>query len=134
MFHINLSVSAFVFRFASPPSGPSFGALANQNPPSFGGLAQQSSGFGSQPSSFSGFGQQPQAGGETTTVVSLFLLLPPVFFLTSTKLTIACRRVSGVCAVGILPTSIWLLSNDNIYIFLYLISVHSFVVGGLRRL
>ncbi|XP_041816555.1 nuclear pore complex protein Nup214 isoform X2 [Chelmon rostratus] len=51
------------FGFASPPSGPSFGALANQNPPSFGGLAQQSSGFGSQPSSFSGFGQQPQAGG-----------------------------------------------------------------------
>ncbi|XP_073333716.1 nuclear pore complex protein Nup214 isoform X11 [Pagrus major] len=51
------------FGFASPPSGPSFGALANQSAPSFGGLAQQGSGFGSQPSSFSGFGQQPQAGG-----------------------------------------------------------------------
>ncbi|KAM9338361.1 nuclear pore complex protein Nup214 [Symphorus nematophorus] len=51
------------FGFASPPSGPSFGALANQNTPSFGSLAQQGSGFGSQPSSFSGFGQQPQAGG-----------------------------------------------------------------------
>lgn len=62
------------FGFASPPSGPSFAALANQSAPSFGGLAQQglaqqglaqqSPGFGSQPSSFSGFGQpQPQAGG-----------------------------------------------------------------------
>ncbi|XP_070780296.1 nuclear pore complex protein Nup214 [Enoplosus armatus] len=51
------------FGFASPPSAPSFGAIANQNPPSFGGMAQQGSGFGSQPSSFSGFGQQPQAGG-----------------------------------------------------------------------
>ncbi|XP_035524427.1 nuclear pore complex protein Nup214 isoform X2 [Morone saxatilis] len=51
------------FGFASPPSGPSFGALANQNPPSFGALAQQGTGFGSQASSFSGFGQQPQAGG-----------------------------------------------------------------------
>ncbi|CAB1426452.1 unnamed protein product, partial [Pleuronectes platessa] len=51
------------FGFASPPPAPSFGALANQNPPSFGNLAQQGSGFGIQPSSFSGFGQQPQAGG-----------------------------------------------------------------------
>ncbi|XP_062269575.1 nuclear pore complex protein Nup214 isoform X2 [Platichthys flesus] len=51
------------FGFASPPPAPSFGALANQNPPSFGNLAQQGSGFGVQPSSFSGFGQQPQAGG-----------------------------------------------------------------------
>ncbi|XP_029300235.1 nuclear pore complex protein Nup214 isoform X2 [Cottoperca gobio] len=51
------------YGFASPPSGPSFGALANQSAPSFGGLAQQGPGFGSQPSSFSGFGQQPQAGG-----------------------------------------------------------------------
>lgn len=51
--------------FASPPSGPSFGALANQATPSFGNLAQQGSGFGSQPNSFSGFGQQPQAGGKT---------------------------------------------------------------------
>ncbi|XP_019131826.2 nuclear pore complex protein Nup214 isoform X4 [Larimichthys crocea] len=51
------------FGFASPPSGPSFGALASQSAPSFGALAQQGSGFGSQPSSFSGFGQQPQTGG-----------------------------------------------------------------------
>ncbi|XP_034997243.2 nuclear pore complex protein Nup214 isoform X1 [Hippoglossus stenolepis] len=51
------------FGFASPPPAPSFGALANQNPPSFGNLAQQGSGFGAQPSSFSGFGQQPQTGG-----------------------------------------------------------------------
>ncbi|XP_026152788.1 nuclear pore complex protein Nup214 isoform X1 [Mastacembelus armatus] len=52
------------FGFASAPSAPpSFGALANQNTPSFGTLAQQGPGFGSQPSSFSGFGQQPQAGG-----------------------------------------------------------------------
>lgn len=58
------------FRFASPPSGPSFGALASQSAPSFGALAQQGSGFGSQPSSFSGFGQQPQTGGETTTLVA----------------------------------------------------------------
>ncbi|XP_022059740.1 nuclear pore complex protein Nup214 [Acanthochromis polyacanthus] len=51
------------FGFASPPSAPSFGALANQAAPSFGSLAQQGPGFGNQPSSFSGFGQQPQAGG-----------------------------------------------------------------------
>ncbi|XP_034402355.1 nuclear pore complex protein Nup214 isoform X3 [Cyclopterus lumpus] len=51
------------FGFASPPSGPSFGALANQSAPSFGGLAQQGPGFVNQPSSFSGFAQQPQAGG-----------------------------------------------------------------------
>ncbi|XP_028273229.1 nuclear pore complex protein Nup214 isoform X2 [Parambassis ranga] len=57
------SGSASVFRFASPPSAPSFGDLASQNTPSFGSLAQQGPGFGSQPSSFSGFGQQPQAGG-----------------------------------------------------------------------
>ncbi|XP_019937518.2 nuclear pore complex protein Nup214 isoform X3 [Paralichthys olivaceus] len=51
------------FGFASPPPAPSFGALANQNTPSFGNLAQQGSGFGNQPSGFSGFGQQPQTGG-----------------------------------------------------------------------
>ncbi|XP_061783447.1 nuclear pore complex protein Nup214 isoform X1 [Nerophis lumbriciformis] len=51
------------FGFASPPSGPSFGALANQSTPSFGSLTQQGPGFGGQPSSFSGFGQQPQTGG-----------------------------------------------------------------------
>uniref|UniRef100_A0AAQ6A4H4 Nuclear pore complex protein Nup214 n=1 Tax=Amphiprion ocellaris TaxID=80972 RepID=A0AAQ6A4H4_AMPOC len=53
------------FGFASPPSAPSFGALANQAAPSFGSLAQQGPGFGNQPSSFSGFGQQPQAGGSS---------------------------------------------------------------------
>uniref|UniRef100_A0A8C9XKS1 Nuclear pore complex protein Nup214 n=1 Tax=Sander lucioperca TaxID=283035 RepID=A0A8C9XKS1_SANLU len=63
------------FGFASPPSGPSFGALANQSAPSFGGLAQQGSGFGSQPSSFSGFGQH-------------------------TKLNIASSTVSGSTVVG----------------------------------
>lgn len=51
------------FGFASPPSAPSFGAPANQSTLTFGALAQQGSGFGSQPSSFAGFGQQPQAGG-----------------------------------------------------------------------
>ncbi|XP_012724417.2 nuclear pore complex protein Nup214 isoform X2 [Fundulus heteroclitus] len=51
------------FGFSSPPSGPSFGALATQAAPTFGSLAQQGSAFGSQPSSFSGFGQQPQTGG-----------------------------------------------------------------------
>uniref|UniRef100_A0A8C9XMZ5 Nuclear pore complex protein Nup214 n=1 Tax=Sander lucioperca TaxID=283035 RepID=A0A8C9XMZ5_SANLU len=66
------------FGFASPPSGPSFGALANQSAPSFGGLAQQGSGFGSQPSSFSGFGQQPQTGGKTTTLVPL--VFPLIIF------------------------------------------------------
>ena len=74
-YHITSSVYASVFRFASPPPAPSFGALANQNPPSFGNLAQQGPGFGSQPSSFSGFGQQPQAGGETTILVHFFLFL-----------------------------------------------------------
>uniref|UniRef100_A0A7N8Y0V0 Nuclear pore complex protein Nup214 n=1 Tax=Mastacembelus armatus TaxID=205130 RepID=A0A7N8Y0V0_9TELE len=64
------------FGFASAPSAPpSFGALANQNTPSFGTLAQQGPGFGSQPSSFSGFGQQPQAGGENTTAAA-FSSLP----------------------------------------------------------
>lgn len=72
--------SASVFRFASPPSGPSFGSLATQSAPSFGGLAQQGSGFGQQPSSFSGFGQQPQAGGETATSVAPPPLLPFFFF------------------------------------------------------
>lgn len=76
-----MSASASVFRFASPPSGPSFGSLATQSAPSFGGLAQQGSGFGQQPSSFSGFGQQPQAGGETaTSVAPLPLLFFPFFF------------------------------------------------------
>ncbi|XP_043952489.1 nuclear pore complex protein Nup214 isoform X3 [Gambusia affinis] len=51
------------FGFSSAPSAPSFGALANQPPSSFGTLAQQGSAFGSQPGSFSGFGQQPQTGG-----------------------------------------------------------------------
>ncbi|XP_054613505.1 nuclear pore complex protein Nup214 [Dunckerocampus dactyliophorus] len=51
------------FGFASPPSAPSFAALANQSAPSFGSLAQQGPGFGGQPSGFSGFGQQPQPGG-----------------------------------------------------------------------
>ncbi|KAM9306550.1 nuclear pore complex protein Nup214 isoform 2-T2 [Pholidichthys leucotaenia] len=51
------------FGFASPPSAPSFSALATQNTPSFESLAHQGTGFGSQPSSFSGFGQQPQSGG-----------------------------------------------------------------------
>uniref|UniRef100_A0A3Q2U0V7 Nucleoporin 214 n=1 Tax=Fundulus heteroclitus TaxID=8078 RepID=A0A3Q2U0V7_FUNHE len=54
------------FGFSSPPSGPSFGALATQAAPTFGSLAQQGSAFGSQPSSFSGFGQQPQTGGEAS--------------------------------------------------------------------
>lgn len=74
MYCITSSVSASVFSFASPPSGPSFGSLSNQSAPSFGSLAQQGSGFGSQPSSFSGFGQQPQAGGETAVIVA-----PPFF-------------------------------------------------------
>lgn len=51
------------FGFSSPPSAPSFGALANQSAPTFGNLAQQGTAFGNQPSSFSGFGQQPQTGG-----------------------------------------------------------------------
>ncbi|XP_068430386.1 nuclear pore complex protein Nup214 isoform X2 [Clinocottus analis] len=56
------------FGFASPPSGPSFGALANQSAPSFGGMDQQAPSFVSQPTSFSGFGQpqqqqQQQPGG-----------------------------------------------------------------------
>ncbi|KAM8871707.1 nuclear pore complex protein Nup214 [Synchiropus picturatus] len=51
------------FGFGSPSSTTSFGALANQNASTFGAIAQQGSGFGSQPNSFSGFGQQQPTGG-----------------------------------------------------------------------
>ncbi|KAF5909532.1 nuclear pore complex protein, partial [Clarias magur] len=52
------------FGFASPPSGPSFGSMANQNStPTFGGLAQQGPGFGSQTAAFSGFGSSGGFGG-----------------------------------------------------------------------
>ncbi|XP_053341871.1 nuclear pore complex protein Nup214 isoform X1 [Clarias gariepinus] len=52
------------FGFASPPSGPSFGSMANQNStPTFGGLAQQGPGFGSQSAGFSGFGSSGGFGG-----------------------------------------------------------------------
>ncbi|KAF7688462.1 hypothetical protein HF521_013269 [Silurus meridionalis] len=52
------------FGFASPPSGPTFGSLANQNSaPTFGGLAQQNPGFGGQTGGFSGFGSPGGFGG-----------------------------------------------------------------------
>lgn len=46
------------FGFASPPSAPTFGSIANQNtvpPPSFGSMAQQPSGFGAQNTGFNTF-------------------------------------------------------------------------------
>ncbi|GAA6076716.1 uncharacterized, partial [Tachysurus ichikawai] len=56
--------------FASPPSGPTFGSLAPQNStPTFGGLAQQTPGFGGQSAGFSGFG--PSGARE---VLSFFIL------------------------------------------------------------
>lgn len=93
-YSITTSAPAPVFRFAPPPSTPSFGALAGQSAPSFGSLAQQGPGFGSQPSSFSGFGQQPQPGGETTTLPELFLFLffPPFLIIFSCHL--ACYHSS----------------------------------------
>ncbi|XP_063172491.1 nuclear pore complex protein Nup214 isoform X2 [Candoia aspera] len=44
------------FGFGNTASTVSFGTLASQNTPTFGSLSQQSTGFGTQGSSFSGFG------------------------------------------------------------------------------
>ncbi|XP_047665479.1 nuclear pore complex protein Nup214 isoform X5 [Tachysurus fulvidraco] len=56
------------FGFASPPSGPTFGSLAPQNnTPTFGGLAQQTPGFGGQSAGFSGFGPSGGFGGFVNT-------------------------------------------------------------------
>lgn len=110
--HITSSVSASVFRFASPPSGPSFGALANQSAPSFGGLAQQGPGFGSQqPSSFSGFGQsQQQAGGETTTWAALFLFFS---FLPSSSSNVLLLTSTQRSSSSLLDQSIVYLFSSN---------------------
>ncbi|KAL1786322.1 nuclear pore complex protein Nup214 isoform X2 [Sigmodon hispidus] len=50
------AASAGGFGFGSSSNTASFGTLASQNAPTFGSLSQQTSGFGTQNSSFSGFG------------------------------------------------------------------------------